>query len=38
MSSDEIGRVAAVLSLTGRWDSGVDRGRCRLQYSHPARL
>ena len=25
MSSDEVGRVAAVLSLTGEWDCSVDR-------------
>jgi len=32
MSSDEIGRVAAVLGLSGRWDSDVDRDHCRVKY------
>ena len=38
MSSDEVGRVAAVLSLTGEWDCSVDREGCRAQYRQMAKL
>ena len=33
-SCDEIGRVAAVLAVEGRWDGGqVDREACRLRFT-----
>ena len=38
MSCDEIGRVAAVLSLTGHWDSSVDREECMARFRPKAKL
>jgi len=38
MGSDEIGRVAAVLAIEGRWDCGLPQELCRIQYKNMARL
>ena len=37
-SCDEVGRLAAVLSLTGEWDSDLDRERFRVRFKQKARL
>ena len=37
-SCDEIGRLAAVLSLTGDWDSDLERDKFRVRYKPGAKL
>ena len=34
MGSDEIGRVAAVLAIEGRWDCAVSQKLCRIRYKN----
>jgi len=38
MSSDEIGKVAAELSSTGKWTSELEKEECRLLYRHGSKL
>ena len=37
-SCDEIGRLAAVLGLTGAWDSDLDREKFRVRFKPGAKL